>query len=40
MVGKITLLTLMDRYNDDAKCRDTLARIVNTDPLQYRELVA
>ena len=26
-MGKISLLTLMDRYNDDAKCRDTLEAI-------------
>ena len=26
-MGKINLLTLMDRYNDDAKCRDTLESI-------------
>ena len=27
MGRKISLLTLMDRYNDDAKCRDTLESI-------------
>ena len=26
-MGKISLLTLMDKYNDDAKCRDTLEAI-------------
>ena len=26
-MGKINLLTLMDKYNDDAKCRDTLEAI-------------
>ena len=27
MGRKISLVTLMDRYNDDAKCRDTLESI-------------
>ena len=26
-MGKVSLLTLMDKYNDDAKCRDTLEAI-------------